>query len=514
MALRAELKELLNDFEKRMKFINIVRCLLDYKYPEPIKAMFPNKLILDNIIVAVLVFIKDRTLEADQQCTISNVQNFLDDLSVVLPFSETLDTAYLAKYIIVDVLQNGGILTEFLTFNSKTEVFEQMPVRLLNEERGNYHLTDDAFDFLFRSKEIESELDYSVTRFRMKEYMRRDNYREALEASRELVSRIRNMKISMDDFLLRCRENISKITVDQYEDVIKHIRNLLEEEYEELKDIQEEAKAREISLEKAQESGVGRDDILKSRLALREIIDNITLTIEQQRVLINKKTSLADAYQDLIRGNFSVDHYQRLNFEKDIMAPLRSPGAPLSEATSFLLFCLTSPSFEKQFSIENFYAPQGKLNEETDVPGIDISAEDTDYFKQLEIRNTRNQAIVHDLFHYARGKSHFLAQDFVSSLSLSALTNYCEDFALPNVLLSIFSMQELDIEGWSKEEHFIEIPNGEFELSWCMDTLPEGSLDMKSMTFSKLEKTFSYTMNINGKNTCIDMTDFEIEVIR
>ena len=37
MALRSELSELLAGFEKRMKFINIVRCLLDYKYPDHIR---------------------------------------------------------------------------------------------------------------------------------------------------------------------------------------------------------------------------------------------------------------------------------------------------------------------------------------------------------------------------------------------------------------------------------------------------------------------------------------------
>ena len=59
MALRSELAELLSGFEKRMKFINIVRCLLGYKYPDNIRTMIPDKMILDNMIVAVLVYIKD-----------------------------------------------------------------------------------------------------------------------------------------------------------------------------------------------------------------------------------------------------------------------------------------------------------------------------------------------------------------------------------------------------------------------------------------------------------------------
>ena len=70
MALGSEVSELLSGFEKRMKFINIVRCLLDYKYPDNIRAMIPDKKILDNIVVAVLVFIKERTLGTNQLCTL------------------------------------------------------------------------------------------------------------------------------------------------------------------------------------------------------------------------------------------------------------------------------------------------------------------------------------------------------------------------------------------------------------------------------------------------------------
>ena len=382
MALRSELSELLAGFEKRMKFINIVRCLLDYKYPDHIREMIPDKRILDNMIVAVLVFIKDRTLGTEQTCTIADVERFLEDFSVVLPADYHINPKILARYIIVDVLQNGGVMAEFTTFYSASESFEPMSIRLINEEKGSYHLTDDAFDFLFRSKEIESELDYSVTRFRMKEYMRRDNYEDALDASRELVSRIRNMKVSMDDFLLRCREDISKITVDQYETVVGRIRSLLEDEYKELTEIQAAAKERAKNLEEALQNGVGTEDTQKHRSALKEIIENISLTIDEQRTLINKKASLSESYQALIRDNFVVNRFERLNFERDILSPLRKMDTSLGDAAKFFLFMLTKPEFDKKFSVENFYAPQGKINENEVEEGLDITGEETDYEKQ------------------------------------------------------------------------------------------------------------------------------------
>ena len=514
MALRSELSELLAGFEKRMKFINIVRCLLDYKYPDHIREMIPDKRILDNMIVAVLVFIKDRTLGTEQTCTIADVERFLEDFSVVLPANYNTNPKILARYIIVDVLQNGGVMAEFTTFYSASESFEPMAIRLINEEKGSYHLTDDAFDFLFRSKEIESELDYSVTRFRMKEYMRRDNYEDALDASRELVSRIRNMKVSMDDFLLRCREDISKITVDQYETVVGRIRSLLEDEYKELTEIQAAAKERAKNLEEALQNGIGTEDTQKHRSALKEIIENISLTIDEQRTLINKKASLSESYQALIRENFVVNRFERLNFERDILSPLRKMDTSLGDAAKFFLFMLTKPEFDKKFSVENFYAPQGKISENEAEEGLDITGEETDYEKQIEIRNTRFRNISCDLFRFMEHKDHFKISDFIDSLRVSELKEYSTENALPSVMLSLFAMQELNIEEWKNGERFTVIPNGEFELAWCLEEIPEEYLQIKQIIFTKTNSNFSFSAEQDGYERKIDMTDFEVEVVR
>lgn len=514
MALRSELSELLAGFEKRMKFINIVRCLLDYKYPDHIREMIPDKRILDNMIVAVLVFIKDRTLGTEQTCTIADVERFLEDFSVVLPANYNTNPKILARYIIVDVLQNGGVMAEFTTFYSASESFEPMSIRLINEEKGSYHLTDDAFDFLFRSKEIESELDYSVTRFRMKEYMRRDNYEDALDASRELVSRIRNMKVSMDDFLLRCREDISKITVDQYETVVGRIRSLLEDEYKELTEIQAAAKERAKNLEEALQNGVGTEDTQKHRSALKEIIENISLTIDEQRTLINKKASLSESYQALIRDNFVVNRFERLNFERDILSPLRKMDTSLGDAAKFFLFMLTKPEFDKKFSVENFYAPQGKISGNEAEEGLDIAGEETDYEKQIEIRNARFRNISCDLFRFMEHKDHFKISDFIDSLRVSELKEYSIENALPSVMLSLFAMQELNIEEWKNGERFTVIPNGEFELAWCLEEIPEEYLQIKQIRFTKINSNFSFSAEQDGYERKIDMTDFEVEVVR
>lgn len=194
--MNSAVKEILNGFEKRIKFINVIRRVLDYTCPKDIGLMFPDRMELDNLVIAVLLYIKERTLGNNENCKLSDIEEFIEEVTYEWFPDKLPDCKRLAAFIVVTAFQNEGEIKTYASYDSVKNAFIKMPIRLLDEEDNNYRLTDDAFDFLFRTKEIESEIDYSVTRFKMKEFIKRDNYSEALEQSRELVSRIRSMKQS------------------------------------------------------------------------------------------------------------------------------------------------------------------------------------------------------------------------------------------------------------------------------------------------------------------------------
>ncbi len=65
----------------------------------------------------------------------------------------------------------------FETFDSHDEKFhEQGSLILFEQQSGSYVLTNEAYEFLFRTKEIDSELDFSVSRFKLQEFIKRGNY--------------------------------------------------------------------------------------------------------------------------------------------------------------------------------------------------------------------------------------------------------------------------------------------------------------------------------------------------
>lgn len=511
-----EVAEVFNGFEKRMKFINIVRMITEYRYPDAISKMFgksTDKDKLTNIVLAVMVFIKERTLGEDLDCKIDDIEHFLEDISGLFP-EINYDSKVLAKYIIVDVLQHGGEIASFQTWNDSKQSFEMMPIRLVDEEHGKYTLTDDAFDFLFRIKDIDSSLDYSVTRFKMQEYMKRDNYSEALEQSRELVSRIRSIKSSMNAFLLLCRENISKVSIDDYEELIRRIRNLLDDEYQELLEIQKNAEERAEKLSDAAMVGVSYEDARKHRKALEEIIHNIGLTIDEQRSLINKKTVLSKQYAEILKDSYRVSSFERLNFEEDIMMKLRKMS-DIGDAAKFLLFPLTAPDLEHLFSVESFYASQKNYDETEDNRLIDINnTEENHEIELIEQRNERHINILSSLFEYMKGKKIFTTEDYIDSLTLAELGKFCEENALPQILLFLYEIGEINIEEWKQDKNFYIKPAGEFELNWCLKQLAEDYLDMRCIRFSKTDQNMKFESSIADKKIKFNMTVLEVEVER
>ena len=507
--ISAESKELLQDFEKRMRFVNLIKYWLQRSKPTEIRELLHNdddK--TDNLILMVMVFIMDSTLRYGERCTKQDITAFLRELADVYDY-EPESAKILADYIITDVLQSGGKIRLFDTFHSGDESFrEQSSLILLEQQSGSYVLTNEAYEFLFRTKEIDSELDFSVNRFKLQEFIKRGNYGKALRESRELVSRVRNLKTRMDDFMLRCRTNISEVSIDEYEEIVSQIKDSFEDENKQLSDIRTLVSAKLQAIADAQINTDG--NIGQTEQEIREILENIDTVISEQSRVFNQKFSLSELYADLLDDSFSYLQAGRFDLEQELLLPLQKMQLQDSKNVGKLFAPLYRPIFPHMFGIDFFYSRQNAIRESNRDDSIDIVSDDNAE-TAADIRNKRYVEIIRGLLNFAYKNSIFCFSDYLAVVPKEQVQEQLREKSLPDVMLKLYGLGEIDVAGWRAEQHDIIVPVGEFDLSYCLSELPKELVQMQTMLIQRLDGII--TISDEAGNS-IKMNNFKIEVRR
>lgn len=514
-----EMTALLSGFEQRMKFFQIVRSLTVVSCPDEIREVFTGSDGLDmltNLLLMTVLFIEERTLSEDEKCTLSDISSFIENAEGILPDQyRGVPADSLAEFFVVNVLQNSGKVIEYPVYDSGKGEFSTAVLRLVNEEKGAYSLTDDVFDFLFRSKEIESELDYSVTRFKMQEYMRRQNYTEALGQSRDLVQQIRNMKRNLNDFLIRCRENITRISPDDYQGLIHRFRSLMEDEYQQLTQLERTVDKELDRFRELWEQGGETEEARKNLLSVQEIRKNLSRTMSEQLSLINRKDLVSDSYERMLRDSFALQDYERLNFEKDIMMPLRqADGDRLMDAYGALFYSLGKPAFRRFFNIESFYRPVDRLSEDGTEDGLDLSETEDGQDAEIVEKNALYREIGRAFFSFLGAHRAFSVSEFITSQTMDSLIRWTRFRLLPHMLLAMYQKQEIDLQAVRNDSAFFDAvdPQGEFNLLWIIleskDVIPDG---VRTVRFYGSDRNCRYTVGAGEETEVLELTDFRVE---
>lgn len=507
--ISAESKELLQDFEKRMRFVNLIKYWLQRSKPTEIRELLHNdddK--TDNLILMVMVFIMDSTLRYGERCTKQDITAFLRELADVYDY-EPESAKLLADYIVTDVLQSGGKVRLFDTFQSGDEDFkEQSSLILLEQQSGSYVLTNEAYEFLFRTKEIDSELDFSVNRFKLQEFIKRGNYGKALRESRELVSRVRNLKTRMDDFMLRCRTNISEVAIDEYEEIVMQVRDSFEDENKQLSNIRMIIAAKFQAIADAQVNQ--NDNIGQTEQEIREILENIDTVISEQSCVFNQKFSLSELYANLLDDSFSYLQAGRFDLEQELLLPLQKMQLQDSKKVGRLFAPLYRPSFPHLFGLDFFYSRQNAIRETSRDDGIDIMSEDNAE-TAADIRNRRYVEIIKGLLSFANQNTVFCFSDYLAFVSKEQLQEQLQEKSLPDVMLKLYGLGKIDVAGWRSAQHDIIEPVGEFDLSYCLSELPQELVQMQTILIYKLDDVITLS---DDAGNCIKINNFKIEVKR
>lgn len=532
--------EFLTAFEKRMQIVAIVDSILNRKNRDmEIERIFPDRQ-LENLVFSVLVFIMDKTLSEDEECSLGHIAEFIKG---ILPESYGISLSpemyyRVAEYIVKSILQNDGAPLYYPVMNYTEGKMTELRIKLIDDRvietdggyKISYVLTDQGYDFLFRTKEVEQEIRFTIEELKLRELIKRKNYKKALQQSTNLIQMVRQKKKDLQQFMLKIRESIYDVEIEKFEELINSTYELLQEEYDVLSDIKNMIALSERRLrEELALSGQLDEDLRKAQREITMIRNNINTTLKEQQDLILDRHNLSKIYVDTIREAFSFTLEKRFDFEEEILRKLERCTDSTLDRLWQLVNCLFLPKPYRHLNILSLFERQGRLKQEEEDGLHGIALEELAADRERNKIETANKVYITILrmlllFAVQRGgqvRFSVFAEHLKADPQLfAALT---ADRLLYTTILQLYNIGTVDIGKWlTEQEEIVVNATGEFDLEYCLYKLREESADIYGISTLRISKIddqafkqqIVYRQNEYCVKETVEMTDFLIEVTR
>lgn len=379
-----------------------------------------------------------------------------------------------------------------MNYTSKT--IEEINIRLISdkivEENGIkkivYFLTNQGYEFLFRMREMDEEIQLTIEQLKLKEYIKRKKFSSAVRQSAELINFVRQKKKDIEAFVLSIRQNIHSVDVEQFEALIKSTYAMLSEEYDTMQDIQkmismaEEKIKEEFSMSKSLE-----DKLYKAKAEIQEIMHNIGIVITEQRDLIINRHSLTEMYLDTIKKSFEFSFEKRYDFEETILYSLERYENVLDRCIN-LLQPLTLPARRKLMGVGQIFEPQIIFKEAECEDSHLLRREDYDASQEKERVSLISEQYINILALFINETMH------IGSIALSEILGRLQNSDIDNHIIEgkklykelmegnrllltalyLYNIESIRISDFfHSRSRVLDHPTEEFSLEYCLTKL-------------------------------------------
>ena len=495
--------EFLAGFEKRMQIVAAVDSIVNRGNRKmDLERLFePGQ--LDNIIFSVLVFIMERTLSEDEECTIESITAFVawivPDYGLSFPWETTRK---ITEYIIKDILQNGGE-ARYYPVMRYGQGMAPIRIRLIDDrlkesDRGyvmTYQLTDQGYDLLFRTKEVEQEISFTMEELKLRELIRRKNYKKAIGQSGNLVQMIRQKKNDIRQFMQKIRENIYDVDIQEFESLVGSTYTLLEEEYGIMNEIRDMIVLSEERLKEEEAArGTLDEEMKRARSEIAVIRRNINTTIDEQKELILDRHGLSKIYKETIADSFSLSLARNYDFEREILLRLENCDESVIPSLWKLLNPLFRPNPDRKLNLSSLFDRQARLRQEEEAAegvAIEELGEDTERVRIKKI-NDANTEFIRSILEFAavRGAGCRFGELFEYVKGREGVFDLLiADDLVFRSMMKLYDLSVIDIRGWkAQRDEVVANATGELDVGFCLYRIENDRPDLYGVMKVEIKK--------------------------
>ena len=430
------MNEFLNGMEQRILLGYCADSILNRrKRNTEIEGWFPEEGELDHMFYDLLLFIMEYSLSEAGGCTLSEISSFLsEDLRQYAVSLTAEQTDQLASYMVKDILQNGGSVLSYPVFYHERGQWGEAVVRLIEDRLSEdrmlvYKLSEQGYDFLLRTKEIDNQFEGWVSMLIAKQQLERRNYRESYKQARQSLQILRKQETAFDAFIQSIRRDLHSVENDAYSKMIDTFyenlqleQQMTEETIRVVKEYRRELSSQKERLLEQEDKTL--EESLGYLKGMAELLETIT---ETENRLLNNRYSVRKIFEQLIEASLTASVSSRhYDYYETLIHPAGEMHDPQFLQYLYLRRPLLEPRMDKTMNLGLLYAPEKNLDREADDPDyIALSEEEEENLrlKEKAERMERTQSAFLQFLRYAESHPIFRIRDFVHACNKEAEEN-------------------------------------------------------------------------------------------
>ncbi len=529
--------EFLRQFPRRMKHVGMYALLIansiqktTWKQYGFVKA---DEQI--NLLFAVLLYIMEQSLKAEA-CTMDDIGACIDNMNGQ-HFKKKLtydECRQLGDFIVNVVLSNEGKAMYFDGFDFEQNAYHIMHVSYVANKivyvdhelrRTSYYLTDDGYNLLLSTLEIENNMKLTVHEMIFQMHLEKQSYDKAVDEIKNIFNMLRIQLQKIQEAVGRIRRNALNYSVKDYEEILLENLDAISDTKRKFQDYREMVKGRARELEEENINVRRLSKKEEEKLAhLREIEQYLNRTIDEHQRILNSHFDLKEVYTKELEALAQMSLIKRFSLRTELYDKLLSRPESLGDLDYFLR-PLFNRDIEKSYNINKameLQRPVRKKEEADFAEELDFDGEE--WQKEQERRRReklgRYEACLGYLLGQACEKGEISLGELREKSGTERLIPNVEVFK--EIMVELIKCQAMDMAALKKERsEFIQDGPAEFQLHEMALRLVEENPRMAGVTRIETYRlpgrepvVFENVVNEKGEKKSIRCSDVAVRVIR
>lgn len=297
--------EFLKQFPKRMKNVGLYYVLIGNSIQKSTwqKFGFIKNDEQINLIFAVLLYIMEQSLR-EENCTMDDIGAFIDNLNVRYfdkPMSYE-ECKNLGDFIVNVILSNEGRAMYFDGFEFEQSAYKIMNISYVANrvvyleyevKRTSYYLTDDGYNLLLGTLEIESNMKLTIHEMIFKMHLEKQSYDKAVDEIKNVFNLLRIQLQKIQEAMGRIRRNALNYSVRDYEEILTENLDTISDTKQKFQNYRELVATRVRELE-------------NQNINVRHLTEKEEETLNNLKIIEEYLTRAIDEHQKILNYHFDL----------------------------------------------------------------------------------------------------------------------------------------------------------------------------------------------------------------